>query len=396
MRPLEGGTADLPVYDLSWLLNRSLWDRYFLSSVPESWNQSDLDANRPLPNSLMSYRSPSGDVPELSSITSGRDAYDEAAAHLMVKGSFNINSTSEQAWRAVLAGTSGIPAEDAEAYAEAEDLVDEIIPFPRFSHNLSEVVQANGPYSGVSGTMVSESPFTRPNFFRTAFLGNRGLYLGQPVDIDENSSPEAVVAELARSIVAEIRKRGPFLSLADFINRPLTPSDDIRGVKGALQAGIDGMRYEAAQANPYAWTRDSSGGGIRMVPANPDSFGQPPDWDREHTLGGPVADRLTSADPYQLQTAMAPFFLTQADILSSLGPRISARSDTFLIRTYGEVVDPVSGEIKSRAWCEAVVQRVPQYVDGTEAPEEMPSGINVTMGRRYEVVSFRWLSPENI
>jgi len=93
---------------------------------------------------------------------------------------------------------------------------------------------------------------------------------------------------------------------------------------------------------------------------------------------------------------MAPFFLTQADILSSLGPRISARSDTFLIRTYGEVVDPVSGEIKSRAWCEVVVQRVPQYVDATEAPEEIPSGINITMGRRYEVVSFRWLSPENI
>lgn len=394
--PLDGGPGFLPAYDLSWLMNRSLWDRYFLAGVPEGWTQNDLDNNRPLPNSRMKLIRPGGDVPDIDSIKSGRNAYEKAAAHLLVTGSFNINSTSEQAWRAVLAGAYGIPAADADAYAEANDHVDVIIPFPRFTHNIADAVQANEPYPEVTGTMVAESPLTRASFYESAFLGNRGLYLHQPAEMIENASPEAVVTELARSIVAEIRKRGPFLSLADFINRPLTASDNIQGVKGALQAGIDGMNFDAAQANPYTWTRRDGAGTLLLPLANPSSFGNPVDWDPEHTLGGPESDFGTSADPYQMQLAMAPFFLTQADILSSLGPRISARSDTFLIRTYGEVVNPVNGEIESRAWCEAVVQRLPEYVDESESPEEVPTGINFFMGRRYEVLSFRWLLPENI
>ncbi len=398
VRPVAGGSANLPAYDLSWLLNRSLWDRYFLTGVPGGWTQSDLDANRPLPNSRMKLRRVDSGSPDLSSVKSGADAYDKAATHFMVDGSFNINSTSEQAWRAVLAGTYGISAKDAEAYAEAADLVDQIIPFPRFSHNIAKMVQANTPYPAVTQTMVSTSPVSLANFYKTAFLGNRGLYLGQPDKLTENASPEAAVTELARSIVAEIRKRGPFLSLADFINRPLTPSNNILGVKGPLQAGIDGMKYEAAQANAYTWTSRESGSGLFIGSATASAFGQPPDWDPEHTVGGPEADFHTPADPYQIQIAMAPFFLTQADILSTLGPRLSARSDTFLIRTYGDTLNPATGDVDARAWCEAVVQRLPDYVDPSvnPLPEKAATGINTTLGRRYRVVSLRWLSPEEI
>jgi hypothetical protein len=139
-----------------------------------------------------------------------------------------------------------------------------------------------------------------------------------------------------------------------------------------------------------------------------------------------------SADPLSRLVGM-PGWLTQADILEALGPILSARSDTFVIRTYGEVLSPqinqknILGSIAadpsfvlSRAWCEMVVQRVPDYVatdsksqndpsttSGTGAPnpaglgayngvKDALSPVNATFGRRFRIVSVKWLSPTDI
>ena len=94
----------------------------------------------------------------------------------------------------------------------------------------------------------------------------------------------------------------------------------------------------------------------------------------------------------------APGYLTQGDILSSLGSVIAVRSDTFRIRSYGEAVDP-SNKVIARAWCEAVVQRVPEFVDPADRPEvaiESLKDANKRFGRRFEVTGFRWLSPEEV
>ena len=57
-----------------------------------------------------------------------------------------------------------------------------------------------------------------------------------------------------------------------------------------------------------------------------------------------------------------PTEINQANILLPLAPRLSARSDTFKIRAYGEVRD-ADDNIIAQATCEAVVQRLPEYVD---------------------------------
>ena len=57
-----------------------------------------------------------------------------------------------------------------------------------------------------------------------------------------------------------------------------------------------------------------------------------------------------------------PGSVTQANVLRVLAPRLTARSDTFRIRAYGEVTD-ADGNIIAKATCEAVVQRLPEYVD---------------------------------
>jgi Tfp pilus assembly protein PilX len=94
---------------------------------------------------------------------------------------------------------------------------------------------------------------------------------------------------------------------------------------------------------------------------------------------------------------ISPGFLRQADFFNYLGPILTTRSDTFVIRAYGEAQHPRSGATRARAFCEAIVQRYPKYVDDSDAPSETPTSmLNQTLGRRFKVVSFRWLQPHEI
>lgn len=122
---------------------------------------------------------------------------------------------------------------------------------------------------------------------------------------------------------------------------------------------------------------------------------------------------LTTGQPYEFSSR----YLTQADVMTALAPILFVRSDTFVIRTYGEAVNPVTNAVEGRAWAEAVVQRVPEYFaepaanppdtdpaafDALIDPDDPASGttptqqLNKTFGRRFKVVSFRWLTRADI
>ncbi|OYV04751.1 MAG: hypothetical protein CFE26_15215 [Verrucomicrobiales bacterium VVV1] len=83
--------------------------------------------------------------------------------------------------------------------------------------------------------------------------------------------------------------------------------------------------------------------------------------------------------------------------MTAFGSQITVRGDTFIIRTYGDSRDG-SDKIQARAWCEAVVQRTPEYVDPSNPPEAAASltPVNTTFGRKFSIVSFRWLSQTEI
>jgi hypothetical protein len=91
--------------------------------------------------------------------------------------------------------------------------------------------------------------------------------------------------------------------------------------------------------------------------------------------------------------------LTQGDLLKRIGNMITPRDDTFRIRGYGEARD-VRGTVQARSWCEAAVQRVPAFFDAADAPETpaaaLTSNLNKRFGRHFQIVSFRWLSPDEI
>jgi hypothetical protein len=75
---------------------------------------------------------------------------------------------------------------------------------------------------------------------------------------------------------------------------------------------------------------------------------------------------------------------------------------------YGEARSKDGTQILARATCEAVVQRVPEYVDpATDAANNEPwdeasatgatlNPTNQTYGRRFTVVQMRWLSPNEL
>jgi hypothetical protein len=85
-----------------------------------------------------------------------------------------------------------------------------------------------------------------------------------------------------------------------------------------------------------------------------------------------------------LGTALSGSGVTPAQFSAAVGPLFSVRSDTFRIRAYGEALNPSdSSRIEAVAYCEAVVQRT---------PASAPAGF----GRRFIVVSFRWLSVDDL
>lgn len=348
-------------YDLSWLLNRALWDRYFVSTVPHAGTGTATDTN----NSTIPDQLPNPRIARNGTLTDAelRDAK-LAASDLTLQGGFNINSTSEQAWRAVLGGVNQLPYDPESGNASGVRLE---AALPRFS-----------------------KPIDAPEVDATqawAWQGYRQL-------------TEEQIAELAKNIVVEVRNRGPFVSMGDFVNRrlvdnPATPTDE--RFKGALQAAIDAtFTGSAAINNGTDNAYGASGSNPFYLDSLPNYRGDKFDLDLMKGYTGALANNI----PYGSTSAFAPQFLTQADVLSTIGAGLTARSDTFVIRAYGEALNPFTQESESRTWCEAIVQRQIDYLEDTaNDPQDALgalSGENRVFGRKFKIVSFRWLSPEEI
>jgi hypothetical protein len=261
-----------------------------------------------------------------------------------VKGAFNINSTSKNAWKAVLASmaASELSRIDPSNPAAAPVWDDPGgIKFSRFGHVASSRSYKKG--DSADG----------PEFWR----GWREL------DADE-------LDKLAEEIVKEVKERGPFRSLAEFVNRNPSSSNVEHQRKGALQAAID----RTVNSNIPASISDKPA----MKPT------------------GPFSDAVNG----ESQAVGHAGYLMQGDILQNLGPIIQARSDYFRIRTRGQAFAANGTTVLATAWCEAFVQRVPEYVDPADASvihsASLTRETNKTFGRRFEIVSIRWLSSAEI
>ena len=424
------GAKDNPyfLYDMSYWMNDALWDKYFFSSLSQEltggvWASKDTDllasiktwanGTRTLPNSRMvPYNS--SRMTAVDNLTKApatvQSAYREAAASMLTLGSFNINSQSVDAWAAVLGAArnaSVVANGGATATMSATSAV------PRMTPATSTTQRDNNPLSAASWTGFA-------------------------------ALTDAQIRQFAKNLVAEIKRRqagttythfgkiagsstptnsytGPFRSLSDFINRnllhDLSSGATSTGAKGAIQAALDetsspdspnykfytGTTYTALGKGDAALAQSTSGWANQWASST-----------------NPSSDYLAGQGP---TASTASGFILQADVLQQIGPFLSARSDTFVIRTYGEAVNPATLQSTGKAWCEAVVQRLPEYVDQTDirlktVPSEglavqlwdatppirvdskgntfSVNPTNTTYGRRFKIISFRWLSLQDI
>lgn len=300
----------------------------------------------------------------------------------------DVNSTDKNAWNAFLAS--------ARHFKHAADSTSN--PEAAFPRGLEQISPSANPPNGQEAD---------------SFSGFRRL-----------TDPQ--LDALAVEIVKQVRLRGPFVSVSHFVNRSLakiTGQPALTG-SGALQSAIDesgaNIAFQAKK-NAFAgsnFTAADDAVNLRWKDNAPradyagtktDNRPNIPEYAKTSTDQNYGAVASIYADTGMLSDATCrpeqgfrstgiPGWLTQTDVLQVIGSSITARSDTSRIRAYGETLDP-SGKTAARAWCEAIVQRTPGYVDPANAPTARGSelsDLNEIYGRKFQIVSLRWLSASEI
>lgn len=315
------------LYDYSYLLNQALWDDYFFSGVMSSGNNPET--GQPIYGASRNPR-----IVMLPGITSVKRGLDTSAENLLIDGPFNVNSTSIPAWKALLTSFYGRTPGAPNAIAEPTNKTDPLTPFPRTLP------------AGVEATKINPG------------VNDRETYAGY------NTLNEDQIDALAKAIVDEIRERGISTTLAAFINRKPSADNQEHQLQGILSAAIEKAKIGSSDAiNNNLRTADQASSKWRKVTASNLQYD-------------------AAAEGYM--TEGLPGWLTSADILARLGSVLTSRGDTFLVRAYGEYGTKNN---LSKAWCEAVVQRLPEPVEKNQMNK---------FGRRYIIVGFRWLAPDEI
>jgi type II secretory pathway pseudopilin PulG len=354
--------------DHSYLLNDALWDKWYFSSITDyssdifgGGNRSRrevlrgvFDGSRPALNPRMAPAAVPGDADQLANELSGMTEEERArklAAHIAIAGAFNVNSASIDAWKALLAS---LRDRAINAWGNKELSNTDTTPF----------VRAGFPIAGSAESSETTSADVQGQI---RWAGFRTLSDGQ-------------INTLAREIVKEIQERGaedkaPSLSLGEFVNR--RPGSSVHANAGLLQTAINNSRIN----EPY-YLLDSKTLNAADIPD-----ARKKGVENTDVMSGNSAEG-------------APPILTQGDLMEALAGVATVRGDTFKVRGYGEALSPDGKTILASAWCEAVVQRVPEFVDPRDAPETTQSALSSTanqnFGRRFEIISFRWVNPLEI
>ncbi|MEI6603675.1 MAG: hypothetical protein WCP35_00090 [Verrucomicrobiota bacterium] len=384
----QNGTG-LSVCDDDWdhlfLANEGLWDSWFCSGLaPEVSNGSVISTIKTVAENFFAATPkkatlvPQSFLPNLRNrnadelaalaeqTSKGNNGWEAVASYMLNKGQFNVNSTSKEAWKALLLSLCDRPL--AVNDAKTGNLT---VNRDASTAKVSRFPLANSTHNGASPGDDS------------AWCGIRSL-------------SDAQVDKLAEQIVRQVKLRGPFLNMTEFINRRL--STDATGVTGALQAAIDWDEFDAG------YDGSTQGGGESINKAY--KIG-----DAMITKANlPTTDYPNEKAACGSRYAGIPGYVMQSDLLQGISSSISVRGDTFLIRAYGECLLP-DGKVAAKAWCEAVAQRQADFIDPRDAADKKMRGddgtpdpqkhkellqINQTFGRQFKIISFRWLKQDEI
>jgi Tfp pilus assembly protein PilX len=318
-----------------------LFDRYFFSGLVAGVIPSTANGAFSLPNPLLKVlpRNPAtGAATTAADLKTAPNA--QSSKFLLQGGAFNFNSVRKDAWVAVLRSVRFSSTADF-SYLDA---------------------------SAATGTAADTT--TAAGFTGAAFL--RFPQSAQEIYKADDNYPQSQFGGGGPVITTPLYRRGVRVLSAV----------DVSNLAGAIVALI---QQRQSVSGPFSTIEEF------LSPA---------------TAGGPslleqaILDAKLNIDAAGNPIEFSSQFLTQGDIMTALAPVLFPRSDTFVIRTYGEAVNPTTGATEGRAWCEATVQRTPEYFDPTDdatvAPADLTGSLNQTYGRRFKVVSFRWLTRSDI
>ncbi|MGJ8634475.1 MAG: hypothetical protein ACSHX7_11210 [Luteolibacter sp.] len=347
-------------YDHSYVGNHLFFDDWFVSSIAPETNGYSATAIRDTTTVLSEFLSETEELPNraykpanilseseastmATDLFSDSDTWHSVASEIEVEGMFNVNSTSVEAWTALL------------------------------KHQRD----ADVPYLASGSTTLAST--TGHPASRTTVAGDPGA-AGAPYNEAGTHMvlTDSQIEALATEIVNQVKLRGPFLSLSEFMNRRLVGGSSDLALSGAVESALNELRGRGASENPFL--------------------------DLESTFAEVVfPGQGAAAYPAAAAGNRAygfPGWIRQADVLRPLAPILSARDDTFTIRAYGASMS--GSTVTAEAWCEAVVQRKASYVDEADDTSILPSDTTLTseankiFGRKFEIISFRWLSPDEI
>jgi hypothetical protein len=335
----------------------AFFDGAFFSGLTSEVAPPDLAAGEPPPNfHLRAVDTRTSPTQPLSAADIGGAGAD-SARFFLIAGAFNANATSPRAWQAEL---SRLRFSD-EAWSRA-DIDNSATPTPTL------------------GTQVAATPGVVNESFADAVLGGPGFAVFRFPQSAQETFAASALADPAYPTRVPFRRgvRGGTATGA-------VPGFDSTALATLANAIASRTRRHLASAGPF---RDLE-----------EFLGPSPEFGGRSLLEDAIAEtglndealapNATVSSPSF--TGMSSLTLLQSDLLGFLAPILQVRSDTFVIRAYGEARDG-NGSVSARAWCEARVQRLPIPFDSSDAIAK-PAG---ALGRRFRVISFRWLNPDDV
>ncbi len=316
----------------------TIFDDYYLSGLP--WTLSSMQAVNPLTTLTNSHLLP------LWTTQDKAPPNDKTLlSHFLVRGAFNINSTSKEAWKAAL---SGIWVDQWE-FAN-QNVADSTTDMTKPTGDLSSLRRAffRFAHTGQDSFIAPENGDPQTEQFPTKYY-RRGLRRLTTEQID-------ILAGLIVKKIKEHKK--PFASMDDFLSSRVT--------------GQEMSVIEYALTPPE---KSEDAGAYGNTPIN------------KWTAAEVGADPKTGATEGVIDDG-APAAITQADILTALAPVLQARSDTFKIVAYGDVRG-ADGQTEASALCEMTVQRYPNPVGETDTADTRANP--GAMGRQFKIIALKWI-----
>ena len=424
-----GTSSAITWADRTLFHNMALFDRYFFSGAVAERHQGTVVRSQQqvitdfannvngLANPRISLFSKRDSTTTLNRLQNHR----LIAGSVLNEGQFNVNSTSVGAWTIMLSNAKRNSMGNA---TETQPSTTANTRYPRamrpdqVGYNYKTPYNTATAWTGLSNlddaqiqllakSIVDEIRWRVKDLHRTGHN-----FWGDSSSIDGHTLPT-------------FKGKGvdiPLRRLSEFVNRFTCAPYECSALGGVLQVAIvraddDGAqlsnRSTPAPVSSGAQQDPHLGAGIGSVPfqvmySTFEADGQSALLNLEDPRLGMSGSGIKA---HMLQGA--PGSLIQSDILEAIGPALASRSDTFIIRAYGDVVaTPGSTQTYASSWVEAVVQRIPEFVDPSQTPETEVSAPqpnigqannvgrlhypNIVLGRRFQIVAVRFLSQKDL